>query len=261
MRASCIAIPVLGNRTSVNIICSLLINHHYQLLPADDHPRRRLRSWQPFYELEMDAAQTYASRFFCGTNFYRVAGFPRLRPGDDVVIIGSQVSNAFARALLGRPDHKDPVFEIAHGGWRTLLHWNLHTPESAPLTTIAEFRGQRTSLAHVFCERGSSSCYESERDPAGKRYLDDYLLVTMLPRSKGGKQRALILSGLHGAGSTAIDLILREPPIDLLETADRQTAGAPHFQMLLHIETTPDKRGESFPRRPELIEARALTIE
>ena len=56
------------------------------LLPADDHPGRRLRSWQPFYELELDAAQTYASRFFCGTRFHRVNGFPRLRR-DDVRIV------------------------------------------------------------------------------------------------------------------------------------------------------------------------------
>jgi hypothetical protein len=231
------------------------------LLPADDHPARRLRSWQPFYELELDAAQTYASRFFRDTHFYRVSGFPRLRWADDVVLIGSQVANAFTRALLGRADQEDPLFRIARGGWRTQLHWNLHTPESAPMTTIAEFRGQRTSLAHVFCERGSPSSYESERDPAGTRYLDDYLLVTMLPRRKGSPQRALIFSGLHGPGTRAIDLILREPPAGMLEKAARQVAGAPYYQILWHLETTPDQRGECFPCNPELIEARALTVE
>jgi hypothetical protein len=236
-------------------------DHYTALLPADDHPRRRLRSWQPFYELELDVAQTYASRFFRDTRFYRVNDYPRLRRDDDVVLIGSQVANASARALLGRADQGEPVFDIAHGGWRTQLHWNLHTPESAPLTTIAEFRGQRTSLAHVFCERGSASRYESERDPAGARYLDDYLLVTMLPRVKSGKQRALILSGLHGPGTRAIDLILREPPTALLKQAARQIGGAPYYQMLVHLDTTPDQRGECFPCRPELVEARPLIIE
>jgi hypothetical protein len=235
--------------------------HTTALLPADDHPRRRLRSWQPFYELELDVAQTYASRFFRDTRFYRVNDFPCLRVDDDVVLIGSQVANASARAFLGRADQGEPVFDIAHGGWRTQLHWNLHTPESAPLTTIAEFRGQRTSLAHVFCERGSASCYESERDPAGTRYLDDYLLITMLPRRKGGAQRTLIFSGLHGPGTRAIDLILREPPTAMLEKAARQIAGAPYYQMLVHLDTTPDKRGECFPCRPELVEARALIVE
>jgi hypothetical protein len=196
-------------------------DHYTALLPADDHPRRRLRSWQPFYELELDVAQTYASRFFRDTRFYRVNDYPRLRRDD----------------------------------------WNLHTPESAPLTTIAEFRGQRTSLAHVFCERGSASRYESERDPAGARYLDDYLLVTMLPRVKSGKQRALILSGLHGPGTRAIDLILREPPTALLKQAARQIGGAPYYQMLVHLDTTPDQRGECFPCRPELVEARPLITE
>ena len=235
--------------------------HATALLPADDHPGRRLRSWQPFYELELDVAQTYASRFFQDTRFYRVNDFPRLRRDDDVVLIGSQVANASARALLGRADGQEPVFDIAHGGWRTQLHWNLHTPESAPLTTIAEFRGQRTSLAHVFCERSSASCYESERDPAGTRYLDDYLLITMLPRSKGSAQRTLIFSGLHGPGTRAIDLILREPPAAMLERAARQIAGAPYYQMLVHLDTTPDERGECFPCRPELVEARALLVE
>jgi len=231
------------------------------LLPADDHPGRRLRAWQPFYELELDAAQTYASRFYPDARFARVPGFPRLRRTDDVVLIGSQVANAATRALLGRADHADPCFRVAYGGWRTQLHWNLHTPESAPRTTIAEFRGQRTSLAHVFCERGSSVCYQSERNPAGTRYLDDYLLVTMLPRRAGGAQRTLILSGLHGPGTRAIDLILREPPTAMLEQAARQIDGAPYFQMLWRFDTTPDRRGECFPCGPELIEARALTIE
>jgi hypothetical protein len=230
------------------------------LLPADDHPARRLRSWQPFYELEMDAAQTYASRFFRDTHFYRVNGFPRLRREDDAVLIGSQVSNAATRALLGRADGEEPLFAIARRGWRTQLHWNLHTPESAPMTTIAEFRGQRTSLAHLFCERGAS-CYASKRDPAGTRYLDDYLLVTVLPRRAGGAQRALILAGLHGPGTRAIDLILREPPAAMLEKAARQIAGAPYYQMLWHLDTTPDRRGECFPCHPELIEARALIIQ
>jgi hypothetical protein len=229
-------------------------------LPADDHPARRLRSWQPFYELELDAAQTYASRFFCDTHFYRVSSFPRLRRDDDVVLIGSQVANASTRALLGRADHEDPVFDVTHSGWRAQLHWNLHTPESAPMTTIAEFRGQRTSLAHVFCERGSASCYESERDPAGTRYLDDYLLITVLPRRKGGAQRALILSGLHGPGTRAIDLILREPPATMLEKAAQQIGGAPYYQMLVHLDTTPDQRGECFPCRPELVDVRPLVI-
>jgi hypothetical protein len=231
------------------------------LLPADDHPGRRLRSWQPFYELELDAAQTYASRFFCGTHFYRVSGFPRLRRDDDVVLIGSQVANASTRALLGRADGDHPLFDVTHRGWRTQLHWNLHTPESAPMTTIAEFRGQRTSLAHIFCERDSASCYASERDAAGTRYLDDYLLVTVLPRVKGEQQRALILAGLHGPGTRAIDLILREPPVVMLEKAARQIGEAPYYQMLWHFETTPDRRGECFPCRPELVEARALTVE
>ena len=230
-------------------------------MPADDHPARRLRSWQPFYELELDAAQTYASRFFCGTHLYRVTGFPRLRRDDDAVLIGSQVANASTRALLGRADGEAPVFDVAHGGWRAQLHWNLHTPESAPMTTIAEFRGQRTSLAHVFCERGSAFCYASERDPEGTRYLDDYLLVTMLPRRKGQEQRTLILAGLHGPGTRAIDLILREPPAAMLEKAARQIGGAPYYQMLWHLDTTPDQRGECFPCRSELVEARALIVE
>jgi hypothetical protein len=260
LKARCQAIPAREQALLERLFLGGETDRYTALLPADDHPARRLRSWQPFYELEMDAAQTYASRFFRDTHFYRVNGFPRLRPDDDAVLIGSQVANAATRALLGRADGEEPLFDIAHRGWRTQLHWNLHTPESAPMTTIAEFRGQRTSLAHLFCERDSASCHESERDPAGTRYLDDYLLVTVLPRRAGGAQRTLILAGLHGPGTRAIDLILREPPAAMLEKAARQIAGAPYYQMLWHLETTPDDRGECFPCRPQLIEARALVI-
>lgn len=236
-------------------------NNYTALLPSDDHPGKPLRSWQPFYELEMDAAQTYASRFFRNTHFYPVRGYPRLRPEDDVVIIGSQVSNLAARTLLGRSDQQEPVFRIAHGKWRVDLYWNLLTPENAPLTKIREFGGPRESSGHVICERGNPVPYQSETDPAGTRYVDDYLLVTMIPRIKEGRQRALVCAGLHGAGARTIDLILREPPGDLLQKAARHIAGAPYFQMLLHLGTVPNAQGESFPCNPELIEARALLVE
>ena len=236
-------------------------NNYTALLPSDDHPGRLLRSWQPFYELEMDAAQTYASRFFGNTAFCPVSGFPPLHPDDHMVIIGGQVSNLVARTLLGKADPVVPVFRIAHGEWHTELHWNLLTPQNTALVTISEFRGPRKSAAHVICERGNPRWYESKIDPTRTRYLDDYLLVTALPRRKGGKQRALIFSGLHGPGARAIDLILREPPTDLLSKAAQQIAGAPYFQMLLHLETIPDERGESFPSSPQLIGARPLIVE
>jgi len=231
------------------------------ILPADDHPGKRLRTWRCFYELEGDAAQTYVSRFYPDVTFLPVKGFPVLEPDDGLVIIGSQVANWWARTLLGTADGAEPLFEIAYGGWRTELHWNLHTPKSALLTTVREFRGPRASAAHVFCERDSADCYGSERDLAGMGYLDDYLLVTALPRQKGGKQRAIVFSGLHGSGSRAVDLILRDPPIDFLHKAARQIAGAPYFQILLHVETIADERGEGFPHNPELVEARALVVQ
>ena len=46
------------------------------VLPSDDHPSKPLRPWQPFYELEMDAAQTYICRFLGGMLFRPVRGFP-----------------------------------------------------------------------------------------------------------------------------------------------------------------------------------------
>ena len=83
----------------------------------------------------------------------------------------------------------------------------------------------------------------------------------MLPRKKGQEQRTLILAGLHGPGTRAIDLILREPPAAMLEKAARQIGGAPYYQMLWRLDTTPDQRGECFPCRSELVEARALIVE
>lgn len=234
-------------------------DNYTAVLPADDHPQRRLRVWRCFYELEMDTAQTYASRFFGDAHFYPVQGYPLVRPGDDLVIIGSQVSNSSARALLGKAQRQDPLFHIEHGGWCTELHWNLVTPGDAPLITIREFGGYRASAAHVIWERGNPVPYQSRRDAAKTRYVDDYLLVTTLPLAKGGRQRALIFSGLHGPGSRAVDLILREPPVGLLEEAARQIAGAPYFQMMIHVDTEPDEQGESFPRGLELVAACALT--
>jgi hypothetical protein len=47
----------------------------------------------------------------------------------------------------------------------------------------------------------------------------------------------------------------------LLQEAARQIGETPYFQILLHVETTADERGEGFPSRPELVEARALVVE
>jgi hypothetical protein len=260
LKARCQAVPPTERALLERLFLAGRDGGYATILPADDHPGKPLRSWRPFYELEGDAAQTYLSRFYPDATFQAVKGFPTIHADDHLVIFGSQVANWWARALLGRADGAEPVFEIAHGGWHTNLHWNLHTPERAPLTTVREFRGPRASAAHVFCERGSPSCYESQRDLAGMGYLDDYLLVTVLPRQKGGAQRAIVFSGLHGPGSRAVDLILREPPTDLLRKAAAQIGGAPYFQILLHVETAADERDEGFPCHPELIEARALVV-
>jgi len=261
LKARCQALPAAEHALLERLFFASSPDGYAAILPADDHPSKRLRPWRCFYELEGDAAQTYVSRFYPDVTFLPVKGFPMLQPDDGLVIIGSQVANWWARALLGRADGAEPLFEIAYGGWRTRLHWNLQTPESAPLTTVREFSGPRASAAHVFCERGSLDCYGSERDLAGMGYLDDYLLVTALPRQKGGEQRAIVFSGLHGSGSRAVDLILRDPPVDLLYEATRQIANAPYFQILLHVETIADERGEGFPHNPELVEARALVVE
>lgn len=230
------------------------------VLPSDDHPSKPLRPWQPFYELEMDAAQTYICRFLGGMLFRPVRGFPQLEPDDDVVVIGSQVSNLAARVLLGTANQQTPPFSVEQETWRTELHWNLCTPADAPLTEVQEFKGKRTSSGHVLCERDGSRSYAARRGPAGMRYLDDYLLVTSLPRGKRGNRRALIFSGLHGAGTRAVDLILREPPIGLLAEAAHRIAGASDFQMLLHVDTAPDGRGESLPKSIDLVDARALVV-
>jgi hypothetical protein len=77
----------------------------------------------------------------------------------------------------------------------------------------------------------------------------------------GDGSRAIVFSGLHGPGSRAVDLVLREPPMDLLRGAVRQIGDARYYQMLLHVETREDERGEGHPCQPELVEARALAIE
>ncbi len=236
-------------------------NDNYTVvLPADDHPGKPLRTWRCFYELEMDAAETYVSRFFGDTSFYPVRNFPRVRRDDDVVVIGSQVSNSSTRAILGKAPLKDPLFRIGRDGWRTELHWNLVTPESTPLTTIRDFEGRRGSAAHAFCERGNPVPYQSRRDATQARYLDDYLLVTVLPRRKRERQRILVFSGLHGTGNRAVDLILREPPTDLLENAVQQIAGASYYQILIRVETVFNERGESLPCHPQLVGARPLVV-
>ena len=78
----------------------------------------------------------------------------------------------------------------------------------------------------------------------------------------------LVAAGALGAGlsglsmpalattGSSLDRVKASGKLRIAGVAD----GAPYYQMLWHLDTTPDRRGECFPCRPELVEARALTI-
>ena len=77
----------------------------------------------------------------------------------------------------------------------------------------------------------------------GENLVSDFLLVSVLPNIFDRKtydkgQKVIILGGTHGVGTKSIELLFKDRSI--LETIEKQVAGAPYWQALVAVSDTFD---------------------
>jgi hypothetical protein len=230
-----------------NLFCPEGLAPWYALIPANDHPLHPLPEGQDFYPIESEAAASYQDRFSQGATVRKVNGNPWSRPDDNLVFFGSQVSNKHARRYLGKSTKQSPTFKIKnpYGQWQAELHWNIHTPQNAPIRKIIQNSEPWNSRGHrIASVYGNLDSYESIYNP---QQQDDYILITRLPRYKQGNQYIIVFAGLHGAGTRATSKIFEQPPSNVLEKIKQKTSGEPFYQAVLKVTVKPDKAGNLMP--------------
>lgn len=232
-------------------------------VPASAHPFHPLGKDETWYQIEFEAAQAYSARFTPPIASVRtVSGFPHVRPADSLVLFGSQVSNVAARRILGKPWELPRLEAVGEKrDWKAGLHWNIYTPQDAPIRTIIEYGKLWKSKGHQVVARGGE-VFQSSYDKM-EHQLDDFLLVTRLPRYWRGlneKAMVIIFAGLHGGGTRASRSLLLDPPMDELRKMIRKIGYVPFYQALFYVECISDKVGEVQPKKIALIDAKALEI-
>jgi hypothetical protein len=188
-----------------------------------------------------------------------VQNYPEIRSDDSVVLFGSQVSNLKTRMMLGNPWQEEPIL-YARGednDWNSALWWNLHTPGSARRIKRRQYDTDWIAQNHIIV--GSRGDIYKPKLEAG-RLVDDYLLITVLPRFKSGYQRVIILGGVHGPGTLAASNVLSQPPMGEIEKLVKKTSKEPYYQALFHVEVAEGTSGELSPKTLSLVDARALQV-
>jgi hypothetical protein len=226
------------------------------LIPAANHPFKP-PDRAPWYPIEGDCCAAYRQRFLNDLRLTTVNGYPRIKPDDNIVVFGSQVSNLMTRGILGNPWRDKARLSINGQGWRTSLRWNLHSPSDAALIERKQFGSLWVSKNHSFV--GSEGDVYRSSAPRGD-LEDDYLLVTSLPRQNRGSQRSIIFAAGHGPGQKAASTILATPPIKELEKVEKQIGGEPYYQALFYIPLRKDDTGEFCPKDVQLVKASKLEV-
>jgi len=231
--------------------------HDIALAPAADHPLEPLPERIKWYEIETNCCAAYTNRFWENLKPRKVNTYPEIRKDDNIIAFGSSVSNIISRKYLGNPFDEKPLLEIVQPDWKTNLHWNHFTPD-AEIKMISQYGKEWPSGNHTIVD-SSGKIYKSNYTK-NKIQLDDYLLVTCLPRYSYGKQRILIFGGQHGAATSATETIFKYPPQSILEEMDRLLERSPYYQALFHITVEYDESNNIKPKRIEWVKARPLDI-
>lgn len=136
---------------------------------------------------------------------------PDIREGS-AVVLGGPVSTWEARLIFGKGE-TSPLIGV-------------------PLPFSFEYRDQMVEAIQSRIEPWEL-VVEGARTPSVK----ECCIVTVLPMGAG--DRIVNIAGLHGAGTRAIDFVLRDGR--LLETIERQTRGLVGWQLFVEVHSTHDE--------------------
>jgi hypothetical protein len=227
------------------------------LVPAANHPFRDPPGGALWYPTEGQNCTSYKGRFIPDYVLRETTKEPQIMPNDGIVLFGSQVSNLRTREYFGNWLRESPLLKVGTRNWQVTLHWNLYTPEPTPTMLRKQFGEEWITWSHRF--GGISKHEQFESVSRGLDLQDDYLLVTVLPRGGAGPQRIVAFAGLHGPAQKATNILLSQPPIEVLRKIETKIGNEPYYQALFHVPLRKGDDGEFVPRSIELIEARKLT--
>jgi hypothetical protein len=155
------------------------------------------------------------------------------------VFFGGPVANKYSRHIMGL-EGPSPLLEIAHHGRRAILpiHFDIVRPQ-----------GSKSSVPYSSGKAGGRPAWEivvhekrGERrarvDVADGRQANDFLVITSIPNVYSpsgvlGRNRITTIAGVHGPGTRAVALILKDP--SLLNELHKLVRGYEAWQALLEI--------------------------
>lgn len=175
---------------------------------------------------------------------------------DGLLLIASQEVNPEARKYFGEPSRHRPQHTIrpTRKGipqYQLDLTWAIYTPQDAGDVTILQSREgvnqpvQRRTKEHLIsCSSGRT--ISAQRGTLGGKdvWLNDYLLITAIPRDATERQLVVSLAGLHRTGTLAAGNLFSELPVDFFLELHRELGGHRYFQVLLPLEVDNSRAGE-----------------
>jgi hypothetical protein len=131
------------------------------------------------------------------------------------VFFGGPVANAYSRHILGRGSGS-PLFKLVHTNNEAILPVSFDLDASLRSGATVDYddrQGRRPAWELVV--QTDQKPYRGPVRTEGGQQVSDFLLLTSIPNvyspTNNPGDRILVVSGAHGAGTRAIDLILNGP--------------------------------------------------
>jgi hypothetical protein len=155
--------------------------------------------------------------------------------------------------------------EIPWGGFAAELRWAIYTRKDARVMTKRElFEGSpqiRRAPDHALSDLDNRRLPQPEFRHQGDIdfQLDDYLLITVLPRDSRLDRRIISLAGLHKAGTLAAEALLSDGKLaqSILKKVHTKVEGLPYYQALIHLKVD-HSTGTPAPTCLELVDAEPI---
>lgn len=187
-------------------------------------------------------------------------------PNNHAFLLGDPQSNALSRLVLSYREtegvfelDRDPLYKPR---WSSILY-----PHNYQAPKIKRYVAGvlREGPGYELYDHQKRKYYRSnDRDP-GDWLNIDYLLVTRVlnvysPETVESGKIAIVFGGLHGPGTRAIQLLLKEE--DLLDTTDTKREDSPYYQALYRVYVRHNhSTRESYPAQIEFVGAAPLDVD
>jgi len=215
-------------------------------------------------------AAAYASAFRSSDVQQIVQPIIDVNDDDAPVLIASHLVSEPAARYFGDPNSTRPNHRVRYqdvgGGFAANLRWAIYTPEDAKQTSKLElFQGSpmiRTEPLHFVSDLENPKLPQPVFARQGDLdyQLDDYLLITVLPRDSRFDRRMVSLAGLHKPGTLAAEHLLSDPnlTLEILNAIHEKVGGVPYYQALIKLKVDHTKEGLPRPTHLKLLDAQVI---